>query len=89
MKMKRIDNRDDNVMPRRRGVVWHQRSTLESSRGKAEGDDEVDGDGDGDDDGDKIDGDDELAGIYIYAVCQARSAPDVQQRIQLRFFKQI
>ena len=83
MKMKRIDNRDDNVMPRRTGVGWHQRSTLESSRGKAEGDD----DGDGDDD--KIDGDDELAGIYIYAVCQARSAPDVQQRIQLRFFKQI
>ena len=82
MKMKRIDNRDDNVMPRRTGVGWHQRSTLESSRGKAEGDDEVDGD---DDD----DGDDELAGIYIYAVCQARSAPDVQQRIQLRFFKQI
>ena len=82
MKMKRIDNRDDNVMPRRTGVGWHQRSTLESSRGKAEGDDEVDGDGDDD-------GDDELAGIYIYAVCQARSAPDVQQRIQLRFFKQI
>ena len=46
MKMKRIDNRDDNVMPRRTGVGWHQRSTLESSRGKAEGDDEVDGDGD-------------------------------------------
>ena len=87
MKMKRIDNRDDNVMPRRTGVGWHQHSTLESSRGKAEGDDEVGGDGD--DDGDKIDGDDELAGIYIYAVCQARSAPDVQQRIQLRFFKQI
>ena len=84
MKMKRIDNRDDNVMPRRTGGI-----NVVHWRAAEEGDDEVDGDGDGDGDGDKIDGDDELAGIYIYAVCQARSAPDVQQRIQLRFFKQI